>query len=236
LVLLTVVFLAGSAADAQKAPDAAGPDISGVWWASAYSPKILPIVGGELPFTASGRTQYEKNMAGLKAGTAEDTARTVCTPDGVPRILETPYPFEIVQTKGQITFVYEMNHTIRLVDMTKPLADDEALAVLPYYDGHSAGRWDGDTLMIETAGFNEKTFVDATGAPHSDKMHIVEHLRRINGGKQLEDVVTVTDPTNYTKPWSARFVYDYHPEIHLTDYVCGEPHRNLSGVKGLVGF
>lgn len=220
-------------AAAQKAPDSEGPDISGVWWASAYSTTIKPIDNGSLPFTPAGKAAYEANMAGLKNGTLEDKARTLCIPDGVPRILGTPYPFEIVQTRGQVTIVYEMNHTIRLIDMTRPLSVDETVA-LPYYDGHSAGHWEGDTLIIDTAGFNDKTFLDATGAPHSDAMRTAERLRRIGG--QLEDIVTVTDPANYTRPWSARFVYDRHPEIRLQDYVCGEKHRDLSHVAGLKGF
>jgi hypothetical protein len=231
-----IATLAWSAAHAQKAPDSEGPDISGVWWASSYSPKIAFVGGGELPFTPAGKAAYEKNMAGLKNGSLEDTARTLCTPDGITRLLETPYPFELIQTRGQVTFVYEMNHAIRLVDMAKPLESDETLSILPYYDGHSAGHWEGDTLVIQTAGFNEKTFIDATGAPHSDEMHVTERLRKINGGKQLEDVVTVQDPKNYTKPWSARFVYDFHPELRLEAYVCGEAHRDLSKVKGVRGF
>ena len=236
LPFLVAAILFGAAANAQKAPDAGGADISGVWWATSYSPRIQPAGGGELPFTAAGRAQYEKNMVALKNGTVEDTARTLCTPDGVPRILATPFPFDIIQTKGQITIVYEMNHAIRIVDMTKALAEDETVAILPYYDGHSAGRWDGDTLIIESAGFNEKTFIDSTGAPHSDQLRVTERLRKIDGGKQLEDVVTVSDPVNYAKPWSARFVYDYRPDIRLTDYVCGEPHRDLSAVRGVIGF
>jgi hypothetical protein len=229
-------IIASTAAAAQKAPDSEGPDISGVWWANTYSPKIELVGGGELPFTPAGKAAYEKNMAGLKNGSVEDTARTLCTPDGIPRLLETPYPFEVIQTHGQVTMIYEMNHAIRLVDMTRALESDETLAILPYYDGHSAGHWEGDTLVIETRGFNEKTFIDATGAPHSDEMHVTERLKTLNGGKELEDVVTVADPKNYAKPWSARFVYDSHPELHLEAYVCGEPHRELSKVKGVRGF
>ncbi len=150
----TAFLLAVAPAAAQRSPGSEGPDISGVWWASTYSPKIVPDGGGDLPFTPAGRAAYEKNMAGLKSGTIEDTARTLCTPDGVPRILATPFPFEIIQTPGQVTMVYEMNHAIRLVDMKNPLPNDEKLSILPYYDGHSAGSWDGDTLVIRSGGFN----------------------------------------------------------------------------------
>lgn len=235
-LLAVIAIMAGTAADAQKAPDSEGPDISGVWWANIYSPKIALIGGGALPFTPAGKAAYEKNRAGLKNGSVEDPARTLCTPDGIPRLLETPYPFEVIQTRGQVTMVYEMNHAIRLVDMTKPLESDETLMILPYYDGHSAGHWEDDTLVIQTAGFNEKTFIDATGAPHSDEMHVTERLRRINGGKQLEDIVSIEDPKNYTKPWTARFVYDFHPGLRLEAYVCGEAHRDLSKIKGVRGF
>ncbi len=64
-------------------------------------------------------------------------------------------------------------------------------------------------------------------------MTTVERIRKINGGKQLEDVVTVTDPVLLTRPFSARFVYDPHPELRLEDYVCGEPHRDISRVPGI---
>jgi hypothetical protein len=233
---IAISVAAGSTAYAQKAPNSEGPDISGVWWANAYSPRLMPEGGGELPFTAQGRAEYQKNMAGLKNGTIEDAARTLCTPDGVPRLVATPFPLEIIQTPGQISIVYEMNHAIRLVDMKNPLPSDEKLSILPYYDGHSAGQWEGDTLVIHTGGFNAKTFLDAYGAPHTDEMHVTERIRRINGGPQLEDMVMVDDPKYYTRPFGARFLYDYHPEIRLQDYVCGEPHRDISRVSGVLGF
>jgi hypothetical protein len=233
LTMLLGAAFAVATAHAQKAPDSEGPDISGVWWASTYSTTITPMDGGELPFTPEGKAAYEETMAGLKSGTIEDKARTLCLPDGVPRLLETPYPFQIVQTRGQVAIIYEMNHAIRLIDMAHAL-ESEQTAALPYYDGHSAGHWEGDVLVVETAGYNDKTFLDATGAPHSDAMRTVERIRRT--GDRLEDVVTVTDPANYTRPWSARFVYDRHPEVRIQDYVCGEPHRDLSGVAGVKGF
>ena len=209
-----------------------GQDISGVWWATTYSPKIQLIGGGELPYTPAGKTAYDKNIAGLKSGEMTDAARRFCVPDGVPRILETPYPFEIVQTPGQITMVHELNHAVRVITMDRPLPKDEDLIPYPYYNGHSAGHWEGNTLVIETAGFNDKTFVDATGAPHSDSMRTIERIRRI-ATNQLEDVVTVHDPEMFTRDWSARFVYRLHNDVRIEDYVCGEKHRDISSVRGV---
>ena len=244
---LLALALSISAAEAQRGPAAPLPpiplkdpiyrpgpnqDINGVWWIDSYSAKIKPIEGAELPFTQAGLAAYNKNIAALKNKTLVDDARHICVPDGVPRILASPYPFEIFLTPGQSTFVYELNHVFRPIYMDSQLPTADMLEALPYYSGHSIGHWDGDTLVIESAGFKDTTFIDDTGVPHSDKMTTLERVRRIAGGKQLEIVVTVTDPVIFAKPWSARFVYDSHPEIRIQDYVCGEKHRDLRGVKG----
>jgi hypothetical protein len=89
-------------------------------------------------------------------------------------------------------------------------------------------------LVVETAGYKDKTFLDATGAPHSYEMTTVERYRMINGGTQLENIVTMTDPLFLTQPVTARYVYDAHPEVRLQTYVCGEPHRDISHVPGVM--
>jgi len=214
-------------------PPTPAMNISGVWWTQSYSSQLPIVGGGALPLNDKGKAQYAKNIAGLKDGSIVDEARHLCVPDGVPRILGNPYPFQLIQTPGQVTFVYELNHVIRPVVMDKPQLSAKALEVAPYYSGHSVAHWDGETLLIETAGFNEKTFLDATGAPHSDAMSTVERLRKLDD-KTLEDAITITDGEIYTAPFSARFAYDLHPQVRLEDYVCGEKHRDISMVKGVV--
>ncbi len=209
------------------------PDISGVYWATEYRAKIELVGGGELPLTEKGKAAYEKNMAGLKGGTLIDNARKYCVPDGLPRVLANPYPFEIIQAPpGQTTIIYELSHQIRIVAMDKPMPNEDELTSFPYYNGHSVGHFEGDTLVVETAGFNEKTFIDATGAPHTDEMRTVERIRKI-APDQLEDVITIRDPEYYSREWQARFVYKLRNDVRLEDYVCGEPHRDISMVKGV---
>jgi hypothetical protein len=209
------------------------PDLSGVWWAREYHAKIELVGGGDLPLTAAGKAAYEENIAGLKDGSIIDAARKFCVPDGLPRVLATPYPFEIIQAPpGQITIINELNHQIRIVAMDKPMPGDKELTTFPFYNGHSVGHFDGGTLVIETAGFNDKTFIDATGAPHTDEMRTTERLSRIDP-TQLEDVITVRDPQYYSAEWQARFVYTLRNDVRLEDYVCGEPHRDLSSVAGV---
>ena len=208
------------------------PDISGTWWATEYHARIQ-LVSGDLPLTEAGKAAYEKNVAGLKDGSITDAARKFCVPDGLPRVLATPYPFEIIQAPpGQITIIHELNHQIRVVAMDKPMPAEKELTTFPFYNGHSVGHFEGDTLVIETAGFNEKTFIDATGAPHTDEMRTTERIRRISP-TQLEDVITVHDPAYYSKDWQAHFLYNLRNDVRLEDYVCGEPHRDLSSVAGV---
>src|SRR5579862_3770279 len=210
----------------------AAPDISGTYWATSYSPKIQVVDGGEPPLNAAGKAAYEKNQAALKDGSIVDKARRVCVPDGVPRVLATPYPFEIFQVPAdRVTFVYEMNHQVRVILMDKPLPPLDSLIVDPRYNGHSAGHWEGDTLVVESTGYYENTFLDATGLPHSDEMSTLERIRKT--GNRLEDIITIHDPQMYSQDWQARFVYDERSDVRLQDYACNDTHRDLSGIKGV---
>jgi hypothetical protein len=232
-----LTFFALVTCGAMSSASAAGigpQDVSGIWWTNSYSSEIRPQGGGPIPFTPAGTDTFRQNMTRLNDGSIEDAARKFCVPDGVPRILATPYPFQVFQSPGFVTIVYEQNHVFRTIPLDRPIPKDEDLVAYPYYSGNSFGRWEGDTLVVTTKGFNEKTFLDASGLPHSDRLHVTERIRKIKGGKVLEDVATVEDPVMFTKPWSARFVYDSHPEVRIdTAYTCGEKHRDISRVKGV---
>jgi hypothetical protein len=224
--LLAATVLSGAAWAADT------PDLSGIYWATEYHPKVQVVGGGDLPLTAKGKAAYEKNMAGLKDGSIVDNARKFCVPDGLPRVLANPYPFEIINgPPGQTTIIYELSHQVRAIGMDKPLPEEELIS-FPAFNGHSVGHFEGDTLVVETAGFNEKTFIDATGAPHTDEMRVLERIRKVSP-TQLEDVVTIHDPEFYSRDWQARFVYTLRNDLRIEDYVCGEPHRDLSSVAGV---
>lgn len=226
--VLALSVVAGSALGA-----GATPDISGTYWATEYHPKLVIVGGGAAPLNADGQKAYAMNQAGIKDGSITDAARKFCVPDGIPRTMASPYPFEIIQAPpGQVTIVHELNHQIRVIAMDKPLPSYDELVPYPFYNGHSVGRWEGDTLVVQTAGFNEKTFLDATGLPHDDMLVTTERFRKI-GANQLEDVATIHDPTYYTRDFSTRFVYTLRNDVRLEDYVCGEQHRDISKVRGI---
>ena len=143
-MMFALSLISGSALAAD-----ATPDVSGVYWANEYNAKIQLVGGGELPLNAEGMAAYERNIAGLEDGSIADIARTRCVPDGLPRALATPYPFEIVQAPpGQVLIVHELNHQIRVIalDVLKPSAEE--LLPYPWFNGHSVGNLEGDTLVI----------------------------------------------------------------------------------------
>jgi hypothetical protein len=218
---------------AMAASPASAPDLSGTYWATSYSPKIQVLGGGDPPLNDAGKAAYALIQAGLKDGSMVDKARKVCVPDGVPRVLATPFPFEIFQSPAdQVTILYEMNHQTRTILMNRPLPKLDSLAIELRYQGHSVGRWEGEFLIIETTGYNDRTFLDATGLPHSEFMSTVERIRRLDD--RLEDVITIHDPEMYSRDWLARFVYAKRDDIRLEDYACNDSHRDLSSVFGTI--
>src|SRR5258708_789771 len=138
--LLAVVGVAALLALPPAGPNGAAdatPDLSGIYWASEYRAKIQLVGGGELPLTAEGKAAYEQNMAGLKDGSIIDNARRFCVPDGLPRVLANPYPFEIIYgPPGQITVIYAPSHQVRPFAMAKPPPSPAALATWPTYTVH----------------------------------------------------------------------------------------------------
>jgi hypothetical protein len=226
--LLALSFSAGSVHAA-----GAAPDIAGTYWTTEYHGKIEPLGGGQIPFTPEGKAAYDMNIAGLKDKSVTDIARKWCLPDGVPRVLATPYPFEIIQgPPGQVLMIHELNHQIRRVGMDRPLPSYDDLVAEPWYNGHSVGHWEGDTLVVQSRGFNDRTFLDATGVPHTDELLTTERWRKI-APTQLEAVVTIHDPQYFSRDWQARFTYAQRTDLRLEDYVCGEQHRDISSIRGV---
>jgi hypothetical protein len=225
---VAVTVLAGSAHGA-----GATPDITGTYWATRYYAKLAIMGGGDLPLTAVGKEAYAKNQAAMKSGEITDVARKFCVPDGMPRAMASPYPFEIIRDPAdQITMVHELNHQIRVIFLDKPLPTYQQVVAVPYYNGHSVGHWEGDTLVVQTTGFNEKSFLDSTGAPHTDMLLTTERIRKTSAN-ELEDVITVHDPDYYTRDFQVRFTYALRDDVRLEDYVCGESHRNISAIPGV---
>jgi hypothetical protein len=139
-----------------------------------------------------------------------------CHPPGVPRIYLLNFPVQIVQVPGQVIMLFEFDHFVRRIYTDGRPHDKDAG---PLWMGDSIGKWDGDTLVADTASFNDKTTLDREGYPHSDAMHIVERIRRTEPDKMVIDF-TLDDPKAYTKPWSAELNFQLRPDWKIMEHIC----------------
>ncbi len=155
-----------------------------------------------------------------------------CLPPGGPRMMATPYPMEIVQIPEhqRILMVYEgATHIWREIYLDgRPHPTGDALN--PTYLGHSVGRWDSDTLVVDVVGFNEGTWIDYFGHPHTDRLHVVERISRPNK-RTLRYEATFDDSGAYTRPWTVSWDLTWNPTGELAEYVCQENNRYLWNLK-----
>jgi hypothetical protein len=151
-----------------------------------------------------------------------------CLPPGGPRLMATPYPMEIIQLPEQkrILMIFEgATHIWREIYMDgRPHPQGDELN--PTYLGHSVGRWEGDTLVVDVVGFNEQTWMDYFGHPHTDMLHVVERYSRPSKN-MLAYEATFDDPGAYTKPFRVRWNINWNPTGELTEYVCQENNKYM---------
>jgi hypothetical protein len=209
-----------------KSPDP--HNLEGVWYTRGYDRTYRQLDRSEPPFNPAGRTEWLRHIQAEKDGNPIGDAPTRCYPHGVPRLVASPYPIQIIQTPGMLTILHEVGHNIRYVYMDQDHPKNPKLSFL----GHSVGHWDGDTLVVDTIGFNDRTRIDEEGITHSLKLHMVERYRKINEGQVLENIMTIEDPEIFTKTWQARRNFDWRPDLRLSEYICEENNRNVPNAQG----
>ena len=155
----------------------------------------------------------------------KDEPHTACKPSGGPRQLITPYGFEIVDLPetGRI-HIFDIGgpHTYRIVYMD---GRDHPDTLTPSYYGHSTGRWDGDTLVIDTVGFNERFWTNRDGFPHTDQLHLTERITRVDFNR-LDYQVTYDDAGAFGAPWTSGFFNTWQDGSEMWEYICQD--NNLS--------
>jgi hypothetical protein len=193
-------------AEAQKPkPGAAIPDFSGYWGPGSHGP-----IGGwdqnPPPMTPWGLERYNaaRPPFGPKATfeSINDPVQLYCDPPGIPRIYPYPWEFTILQTKDVVYMLFEFTRTWRSIAMDRDHPKDPDQTWL----GDSIGHYEGDTLVIDTIGFNDKTWLDQTGYPHSDQLHLIERIR-LADHDTLEVGLTADDPKAYTKPITGKRMF-----------------------------
>ena len=171
-----------------------------------------------------GKKLYDDRAHGRDAKVESDAN---CLPQGIPKISATPVPYKFIQTPGEVVILYEAFNLWRQVFLDgREFGDD----LNPTWLGYSLGHYEGDTLVIESRGFNGKTWLDQAGLPTTDKLHVTERLRRKDYG-HLEYRVTIDDPGAYTKPWTVVEGPTIQLNTELLEFICGENEQDLKHMK-----
>jgi hypothetical protein len=221
------------------------PDLSGIWQVQAeprapgglfglgespnskyFRDVLSDFKPDERPLTPAGAELLRKHG---QPGTVNPTLN--CLPDGVPHGDLLPEPFKIIHSPGVIVMLYEVETTFRQIFTDgRKLPADPSLT----WQGYSVGRWDGDTLVIETAGFNDFGWLDARGTGHSADMRVEERFRRRDYG-HLDLTITITDPQTFTKPITFGVVEQLLPDTDLFEHYCLENEKDDRHFPGRAG-
>jgi hypothetical protein len=160
------------------------------------------------------------------AARAKDIPSTRCLPFGLPLINAAPFPYKILNLPGEIVLLYEHDTNFRQVFMDGRKPPKEAA---PTWMGYSIGKWDGDTLVVDSTGFNDKSWLDAAGHPHSEDMRVTERFRRHDFG-HMDLQETIDDPKTYTRPFSLTIRQVYVPDSDLLESFC-ENEQDLKHIQ-----
>ncbi len=205
------------------------PDLTGIWEpVKTYSRNLTEdLVGGarEVPFQPWAKALVEARADGSQS---REDPPAHCLPQGVPRLGGAPAPWKIVQTPGLTVIIYEAFSLWRQV-----FTDGRTLAadVNPTWLGYSVGRWEGDTLVVDSRGFNGKSWLDQVGKPSTEQLHVIERYTRKDFG-HLDLEVTIDDPGAYTAPWTVKQSATLLSDTELLEFVCNENNRDIEHLPG----
>jgi hypothetical protein len=182
------------------------------------------------PFNAKGKEVYAERVRTNAALDPEG----YCLPPGVPRMMYTPYPMKIIQMPNRWVMIYEGGaHVWREI----PIGPKEKLAhppdPNPTYLGDSYGYWDGDAMVIDVVGFNDRTWLDFSGHPHGEKLHVVERYEMVDS-LNMKYTATIEDPEYYTEPWSVSIIVPNSPNKQIMEYICQENERDTRHLEEIL--
>ena len=203
------------------------PDLSGLWdrprirditEATRPTGRIRFVPEPELPFTAAGKRAWDSHDP-------ENDYAGACLPYGFPRAIVAVHPMQLVQSNDHLAFLFEQNSWFTVVPIDgRPFPKD--VEAQPSWFGTSVGRWEGDTLVIETVAMNGLTKLDTVGHPISTKTKLTQRLTRPNFGTINYEMI-VDDPHTYTRPLKLQHTWELKPEWEIMEYSCLENNLDL---------
>jgi hypothetical protein len=209
-------------------PQAAGstPDLTGIWSPPRTPKGFLPYnFSPEAPPPMQPWAAKRCELVGCGTGPLGranddnmDPYLTSCAPYGIPRLMNHVGPFEILQSKGRVLMLFETGNSIRQIWMD---GRGHPADLDPSWMGHAIGHWEGATLVVDTVGLTDKSWLDTAGHPHSDALHVVERIRRVDHDT-LENALTFDDPKTYTRSWTSTIIYKLRPDWSLKEDIACE--------------
>jgi hypothetical protein len=200
------------------------PDLSGVWLGGGGSDADIANPRSLKPGDKVVMLPWAEAL--VKTRQSKEDPEANCLPAGIPR--GSPYPWRMVQTPTHYFLLFEGNiHSYRQIFMNGKHPEDPD----PTWFGHSVGHWEGNTLIVDTVGFNDKFWFDYVGHPHTEKLHTIEHYTRTDQG-HMEITVTIDDPGTYTQPFTTIGRATLMPGQELLEYICQENNQDLQKLDG----
>ena len=204
----------------------------------AWNPRVVANLAGsgdparspvekaiDVPFQPWAEAVYADRQANLQKHDPESR----CLPPGIPRMMATPFPFQIFQLSDRVLFVFEGGAHVWRTIFTDGRAHQPDPN--PSFLGDSIGHWEGDTLVVDVIGFNEATWLDQAGHPHTEALHVIERFTRTNE-TTLRYEVTIDDREAYTRSWTTSYTIPWVAGAELYEYICQENNRDLPHMVG----
>ncbi len=226
VILIATAFVGGlllggcaGSASSDVSKSTSTPDLNGIW-SAPFTPDISKPLGHQPPFT-----QYAAKR--FKEEDEYDDPLTQCLPIGPARGIQAGLmPFQLVQTPSVVAILFENQRTFRIIhtDGRSHAADLE-----PTWFGDSIGRWDGDTLVVDTVGLTDRTWLDTAGHEHSDQLHLIERFQKIDKDN-IKWTVTFEDPKFFTQPWSITLPIK-RQNTEIMSYSCEENEKDRAHLR-----